>query len=222
MVALGMANALYEQVREDALGSGLGWVAGDYRSTLVKLDTVDGFGIAITGATNATPIVITTAAAPATGSVVSISGVTGNTNANGHFRVTNINATTFSIQNYLTDANIAGNGVFAGADPGYVRLDSAQFLSDIPVGARLAVLPASIQTKAIVNGAADCDNWTWLAVGPDSGNDGDAVVVYEHTGVEATGKLTLIVTEATGLPVIPNGGDISFVVSSGVHRLFRL
>lgn len=216
-----MANAIYEQEREDALGSGLGWVAGDFRATLVKLDSADGFGIAITDATNATPIVITTAAAPPTGAVVSIQGVTGNTAANGHFRVTNLTATTFSIQRYLENDNVAGNGAFAGADPTYVRLDSAQFLSDIPGGARLAVLPASVTGKAIVNGAADCDNWTWLAVGPDGGNDGDAVVVYEDTGVEGTSELLLIVTQATGLPVIPNGGDITFVVSSGVHRLFR-
>ncbi len=217
-----MANAIYEQEREDALGSGLGWVAGDFRAVLVKLDSAAGFGIAITDATNATPIVITCAAAPPTGAVVSISGVLGNLAANGHFRVTNLTGTTFSIQRYLENDNVAGSGVFDDADdPVFVRLDGAQFLSDIPGGARLATLPSSITGKAIVAAAADCDNWTWLAVGPDGGNDGDAVVVYEDTGVEGTSELLLIVTIATGLPVIPNGGDITFVVSSGVHKLFR-
>lgn len=217
-----MANAIYEQVREDALGGGLGWIAGDYRAALVKLDAGDAFGIAITGATNATPIVITTAAAPSTGAVVSIQGVTGNTNANGHFRVTNINATTFSIQDYLTDANIVGNGAFGGADPTMLVVSGPQFLSDIPAGARHALLTASIATKAIVAAAADGVDWTWLAVAPDAGKDSDAVVVYEDTGVEATSKLTILITQSTGLPVIPNGGDIGFVISNSVHRLFRL
>ena len=217
-----MANTIYEQMRTLALGAGLDWISQDYRAALVDLNTADGFGIAITDATNATPIVITTATAPATGAVVSIQGVSGNTNANGHFRVTNLTGTTFSIQDYVTDANVAGNGVFAGADPNFVQLDGAQNLDDIPGGARHAILTASIGSKAIVAGAADSADWTWTTVPADGGEDSDAVVVYEHTGVEATSRLLLFITEATGLPVIPNGGDITFQVNNNVHRLFRL
>lgn len=217
-----MSNAIYQQQREIALGSGLGWVAGDYRAALVKTDTGDGFGIAITDATNATPIVVTTAAAPATGAIVSIQGVTGNTAANGHFRVTNLTATTFSIQDYLTDANVAGNGVFGGADPNFVPLSGSQNLDDIPAGARHALLTGAITGKAIVAGAADSDDWTWDTVAPDGGNNSDAVVVYLHTGAEATSSLVVFISLATGLPVIPNGGDITFAVNNGVHRLFRL
>ena len=73
-----MANAIYEQMRELALGAGLDWASQDYRAALVKLDTADGFGLAITNATNATPIVCTVAVAPPTGSVVSIKNVLGN------------------------------------------------------------------------------------------------------------------------------------------------
>ena len=218
-----MANAIYEQMRELALGAGLDWASQDYRAALVKLDTADGFGLAITNATNATPIVCTVAVAPPTGSVVSIKNVLGNLAANGHFRVTNLTGTTFSLQRYLENDNVAGSGVFDGADdPSFVRLDGDLNLDDIPGGARLAILPATIAAKVALNGAADCDNWTWLAVGPDGGNDGDAVIVYEHTGSEATSRLLLMITEATGLPVIPNGGDITVVVSGGVHRLYRL
>ena len=217
-----MANAIYEAQRELALGAGLDWVSQDYRAALVDLDTADGFGIAVTGATNATPIVITVATAPATGSVVSIQGITGNTNANGHFRVTNLTGTTFSIQDYVTDVNVAGNGVFGGADPNFFRLDGDINLDDIPGGARHAILTSTITGKAIVNGAADSDDWTWSSVPADGGDDSDLVVVYEHTGVEATSRLLLAITEATGLPVIPNGGDISLIVNNNVHRLFRL
>lgn len=217
-----MANAIYENQRELALGAGLDWIAQDYRAALVDLDTADSYGIAITGATNATPIVVTTAVAPPTGAVISQQGVTGNTAANGHFRVTNLTATTFSLQDYTTDANVAGNGVFAGADPNFFRLDGDLNLDDIPGAARHAILTATIAGKAIVAGAADSDDWTWTAVPADGGDDSDLVVVYKHTGVEATSKLLLAITEATGLPVIPNGGDISLIVNNNVHKLFRL
>ncbi len=53
---------------------------------------------AITGATNATPIVITSAGhGLSTGTRVTISGVVGNTNANGTFVVTYLSSSTFSL-----------------------------------------------------------------------------------------------------------------------------
>ncbi len=217
-----MANAIFEQMRELALGAGLDWVSQDYRAALVDLATADGYGIAVTDATNATPIVCTTATAPPTGAVISQQGITGNTNANGHFRVTNLTGTTYSLQDYVTDANVAGNGVYGGADPSFFRLDGALNLDDIPGGARHALLGASIASKAIVAGAADSADWTWTSVPADGGDDSDLVIVYEETGVEATSRLLLSITEATGLPVIPNGGDISLIVNNNVHRLFRL
>ena len=61
----------------------------------------------ITGATNATPIVITVTdtSTLTTGSVVTISGVGGNTAANGTFPIIVLSATTFSIP-------VAGSGVY--------------------------------------------------------------------------------------------------------------
>ena len=71
--------------------------------------------VTITGATNATPIVVTaTAHGLYTGDWISISGITGNTNANGFFKVTRLTADTFSLQNYSTGADIAGNGAYGG------------------------------------------------------------------------------------------------------------
>lgn len=71
--------------------------------------------VTITGATNATPIVVTaTAHGLYTDDLISISGITGNTNANGFFKVTRLTADTFSLQNYSTGADIAGNGAYGG------------------------------------------------------------------------------------------------------------
>jgi len=71
--------------------------------------------VTITGATNATPIVVTaTAHGLQTSDWITISGITGNTNANGFFKVTRLTADTFSLQNYSTGAYIAGNGAYGG------------------------------------------------------------------------------------------------------------
>jgi hypothetical protein len=71
----------------------------------------------LTNATNATPIVCTTAAAHRlhTGQQITISGVTGNTAANGTFYIKKNTSTTFSL---YSDANltvpVAGNGAYIG------------------------------------------------------------------------------------------------------------
>jgi hypothetical protein len=64
----------------------------------------------LSAATNATPIVCTTGTPHGltTGNVVTVAGVTGNTNANGTKRVNVLSATTFEL------VGSAGNGVFGG------------------------------------------------------------------------------------------------------------
>ena len=62
----------------------------------------------VTGASNATPIVVTSVAhGLATGSVVTITGAVGNTAANGTFTVTALTADTFSLN------GSTGNGVWS-------------------------------------------------------------------------------------------------------------
>lgn len=83
--------------------------------------------LTITGATNATPIEVTAAAhGLVTGDNVVISGITGNTNANGYFRVTRTGANTFTLQHYSTGADIAGNGAYGGTPVGMSGLVEAQ------------------------------------------------------------------------------------------------
>jgi len=68
---------------------------------------VVGINLAVTGATNASPIVITTAAhGLATGDVVTVASVGGNTAANGTFRVTVVSSTTFQLD------GTTGNGAY--------------------------------------------------------------------------------------------------------------
>ncbi|MFZ2908005.1 MAG: hypothetical protein WA014_02565 [Minisyncoccia bacterium] len=84
--------------------------------------------LTITGSTNATPIEVTAAAhGLVTGDNVSISGITGNTNANGYFKVTKTGANTFTLQNYSTGADIAGNGAHGGAPVGVAGIVQANY-----------------------------------------------------------------------------------------------
>lgn len=75
---------------------------------------VVGTNLAVTGATNASPIVITTAAHGfATGDVVTLASVGGNTNANGTFRVTVLSSTTFSLDGSAGNAAYTSGGTVA-------------------------------------------------------------------------------------------------------------
>jgi len=73
--------------------------------------------IAVTTTSTTTPIVVTTGVNHllSTGQKVTISGVTGNTNANGTFKVVVLSPTTFSIFNATTDLAAIGNGTHGGS-----------------------------------------------------------------------------------------------------------
>lgn len=78
----------------------------------------------ITGASNASPIVITSAShGLATGDIVTIVGVLGNTAANGTWTVTKIDANTFSLN------SSTGNGAYTSAGTWYCIPAGTQFIS---------------------------------------------------------------------------------------------
>lgn len=86
-----------------------------------------------------------------------------------------------------------------------VNLSTHEFLSDIPVGARTAI-SSNLTGKTISNGAIDASDVVLASV---SGNESEAVVVYQDTGSVGTSRLLVYVDTATGLPVVPNGTDIT-------------
>ncbi len=80
-----------------------------------------------------------------------------------------------------------------------------QYLADIPVSARIAG-PVTLTAKATTGGAADAADCTFTSV---SGATINAIVIYKDTGTEATSPLIAYIDTATGLPITPNGGDIT-------------
>jgi hypothetical protein len=178
------------------------------------------WGKAITGATNATPIVITsTAHGFANGQTVIIKGVGGNTAANGKFRIANVAANTFELTDVDTQANVAGSGAYTSGGVA-VNVSTNEFLSDIPAPARIATSGAiATGTRAISDGAFSCDDVVHATV---SGSQVDAVVYYFDTGSAATSRLLFMADDYTGLPYTPNGSQVTVDTDqSGVNKLFR-
>lgn len=92
-----------------------------------------------------------------------------------------------------------------------VNLSTHQFLSDIPVAARVATSPA-LSGKSATNGVADGADITFSAV---SGDTSEALVIYMDTGSASTSRLIAYIDTATNLPVTPNGGDINVTWPGG-------
>jgi hypothetical protein len=78
--------------------------------------------------------------------------------------------------------------------------------------------PQTIGTKTFVDGIFDGADVTFTAV---SGASVEALIIYIDTGSAATSPLVAFIdTGVTGLPVTPNGGDISITWNaSGIFQL---
>jgi hypothetical protein len=73
-------------------------------------------------------------------------------------------------------------------------------------------------TKSYTDGVFDGGDVTYTAV---TGDTAEAIVLYIDTGVAGTSRLVAFIdTGVTGLPVTPNGGDISITWNaSGIFAL---
>jgi hypothetical protein len=99
-----------------------------------------------------------------------------------------------------------------------VNLSAHDFLDDIPAGARVAT--ATIANPTNANGVCNGDDITFSAV---SGDVSEALVIYRDSGNEATSPLIAYIdTVASGLPVTPNGGDITVTWDNGSSKIFAL
>lgn len=93
------------------------------------------------------------------------------------------------------------------------------FLDDVAGGARIAVSSA-LGSKTATGGVADASDVTFSAV---SGASVEAIVLYKHTGTDSTSRLIAYIDSATsGLPVTPNGGDITVQWDNGANKIFKL
>ncbi len=99
-----------------------------------------------------------------------------------------------------------------------VSIDSDEYLSSIPAGDRIAT-SGNLASKTSTLGVADAADITFSTV---TGDVSEAIVLYKDTGDAATSPLIAYVDTATGLPITPNGGDITIRWDSGPNKIFKL
>lgn len=119
--------------------------------------------------------------------------------------------------NNLLNSAEGATGVYAAlVDTGTYTFNQAhQFYSSLTgvVGTDQEIL-----TKTQVGGVFDGTDLTYTAV---TGNSVEAIVLYrKNAGANTTWPLIAYIDSATGLPVTPNGGNITITWhSSGIFKL---
>ncbi|MFD4740943.1 hypothetical protein ACFWNQ_26775 [Streptomyces virginiae] len=83
----------------------------------------------------------------------------------------------------------------------YTYSSAHDFLDDVAAGARVAVSGA-LASKTITGGVFDAADVTFTAA---TGDSVEAIVLYKHTGSDATAPLIAYID---GVSVTPNGGNI--------------
>lgn len=104
----------------------------------------------------------------------------------------------------------AGTVKAALVDTGTYTYSAAHdFLDD--VSGRVGT-DVTLASKTFTDGTFDSADPTWSSV---SGATCEAIIIYIDTGSAATSRLVLYMdTGQTGLPVTPNGGDITYTVDA--------
>lgn len=97
-----------------------------------------------------------------------------------------------------------------------VNLSTHEFLSDL---SGIVATSGALSSKTVAAGVADAADVTFTAV---TGASVEAIVLYKDTGVAGTSRLIAYIDTATGLPVTPNGGDISVAWDNGSNKIFKL
>ena len=93
----------------------------------------------------------------------------------------------------------------------YTYSDSHDMLDDVPSEARVA-LSGNLGSKTTTGGTFDSANPAFTAA---TGAESEALIVFVDTGTPSTSRLVAYFdTGVTGLPVLPNSGDIQITVNA--------
>lgn len=111
---------------------------------------------------------------------------------------------------------------------GYTFSAAHKFVSDVTgAGGTIVGTPQTLGSKTYTSGVVDAADVTYTAVA--SGAAIGALLIYQASAVTggsdvaATAQRVIAyIDTATGLPVTPNGGDISVQWDNGANRVFKL
>ena len=113
---------------------------------------------------------------------------------------------------------VANTIIISLVDTGvYTHSATHQFRNEVANSA--VISSATLANKTITNGVFDADDATFSSV---TGANCEALLIFQDTGIQSTSKLIAFIDSATGLPILPNGGDISVAFSSGASKIFAL
>ena len=102
-------------------------------------------------------------------------------------------------------------------DTGTYTFNAAHdFLDDV---SGIVATSGALSGKSATGGVADAADVTFSAV---SGSSVEAIILFKDTGVAATSRLIAYIDTGTGLPVTPNGGDITVAWDNGANKIFKL
>lgn len=100
----------------------------------------------------------------------------------------------------------------------YVFSAAHDFMDDI--GANDNGRSAALGTKTYTSGVFDAADTSLTATAADPC---EAIVIYQHTGNDATARLIAYIDTATGLPFTPAAGQtVNVVFDSGANKIFKL
>jgi hypothetical protein len=209
-----VASSLYPSYKQLILGAGLNLTSLTIRAAILDVAT---YGLSIATVSNTNPIVVTTGIhGLSAGMLVSIVGVVGCPNANGLRRVGTVSSTTFELLDPDTGLNVVGNGAYVSGGE-IILLGLHSFRASLT---GVAAISAAMTGKSITNGvfaAADV-TFTSVAAGPELA----AVVLYRDSGSSATDELIAYIDNVTGIPVTPNGSNITVNWDTALNKIFSL
>jgi len=122
---------------------------------------------------------------------------------------------------------LAGEIDWDANDIRLILIDEADDTIDLAVdedladraGASRVATSDALASKTTTAGVADAADKTFSAV---TGDQAESLDIYQHTGTESTSLLIANIDTATGLPVTPNGGDITVQWDAGANKIFKL
>ncbi len=94
-----------------------------------------------------------------------------------------------------------------------------QYYSSVNTGGHVVAASANLASKTTAAGVADAADVTLSAV---SGSACNAIVVYKDTGTDSTSPLIAYIDNYSGLPVTPNGGNITIAWPNDSNKIFKL
>ena len=95
-------------------------------------------------------------------------------------------------------------------------IDAHDFHDDL---SGIVATSGNLASKTTTLGVFDAADVTFSSV---TGVTVEAIVIYRDSGTSSTSELIAYIDTATGLPVTPNGGDISITWDGGANKIFKL